>query len=109
MENEVILWPLTSSKLIVLVAQPISTDGGPPALAVDNRAEMGWPSSRGKGWPAVCKSGPRLFSFTVLVLHHDDELQIGLLEGMPDPLESAAEKAASRLGVDKAVGHSISL
>ena len=29
-KNEVILWPLTSSKIIVLVAQPFSTDGGPP-------------------------------------------------------------------------------
>ena len=38
-------------------AQPISTDGGPPAWAVDKRAELGWPSSRGKGWPAVCNSG----------------------------------------------------
>ena len=65
MKNEVILWPLTSSKIIVLVAQPILTDGGPPAWAVDKRAELGWPSSRGKGWPAVCKSGPRLCSFTV--------------------------------------------
>ena len=64
-KNEVILWPLTSSKIIVLVAQPILTDGGPPAWAVDKRAELGWPSSRGKGWPAVCKSGPRLCSFTV--------------------------------------------
>ena len=65
MKNEVILWPLTSSKIIVLVAQPILTDGGPPAWAVDKRAELGWPSSRGKGWPAVCKSGPRLSSLTV--------------------------------------------
>ena len=48
-KNEVILWPLTSSKIIVLVAQPILTDGGPPAWAVDKRAELGWPSSRGKG------------------------------------------------------------
>ena len=49
------------------MAQPILTDGGPPAWwAVDKRAELGWPSSRGKGWPAaVCKSGPRLCSFTV--------------------------------------------
>ena len=31
--------------------------------AVDKRAELGWPSSRGKG--AVCKSGPRLCSYTV--------------------------------------------
>ena len=30
MKNEVILWPQTSSKIIVLVAQPIFTDGGPP-------------------------------------------------------------------------------
>ena len=66
MKNEVILWPLTSSKIIVLVAQPISTDGGPPAWAVDKRAELGWPSSRGKGWPAVCKSGPRLWKSTVV-------------------------------------------
>ena len=51
MKNEVILWPLTSSKIIVLVAQPILTDGGPPAWAVDKRAELGWPISRGKGWP----------------------------------------------------------
>ena len=35
--------------------------------AVDKRAELGWPSSKGKGWPAaVCKSGPRLCSFTVI-------------------------------------------
>ena len=34
------------------------TDGGPPAWAVDQRAELGWLGSRGKGWPAVCKSGP---------------------------------------------------
>ena len=34
MKNKVILWPPTSSKIIVLVAQPISTDGGPPVLAV---------------------------------------------------------------------------
>ena len=68
-KNGVILWPLTSSKIIVLVAQPILTDGGPPAWAVDKRAELGWPSSRGKGWPAVCKSGPRLCNFfTVLAL-----------------------------------------
>ena len=26
---------------------------------------LGWPSSRGKGWPAVCKSGPRLWKSTV--------------------------------------------
>ena len=61
MKNEVILWPLTSSKIIVLVAQPILTDGGPPAWAVDKRAELGWPSSRGKGWPAVCKSGAHVY------------------------------------------------
>ena len=61
--NEVTLWPLTSSKIIVLVAQPISTDGGPPAWAVDKRAQLGWPSSMGKGWPAVCKSGPCLCKF----------------------------------------------
>ena len=67
-KNGVILWPLTSSKIIVLVAQPILTDGGPPAWAVDKRAELGWPSSRGKGWPAVCKSGPRLCSFTVCLV-----------------------------------------
>ena len=38
-------------KIIDLVAaQLISTDGGgPPAWAVDKGAEMGWPSSRGKG------------------------------------------------------------
>ena len=30
MKNEVVLWPLTASKIIVLVAQPIFTDGGPP-------------------------------------------------------------------------------
>ena len=66
MKNEV-LWPLTySSKIIVLLAQPILTDDGPPAWAVDKRAELGWPSRRGKGWPAVCKSGSRLCSFTVL-------------------------------------------
>ena len=65
MKNEIILWPLTSSKNIVLVAQPILTDGGPPAWAVDNRAELGWPSSRGKGWPADSKSDPRLCSFMV--------------------------------------------
>ena len=65
MKNEFILWPLTSSKIIVLVAQPISTDGGPPAWAVNKRAELGWLSSRGKGWPAVCKSAPRSCSFTV--------------------------------------------
>ena len=65
MKNEVILWPLTSSKMTVLVAEPISTDGGPPAWAVDKREELGWPSSREKGWPAVCKSGPRLCSFAV--------------------------------------------
>ena len=39
--------------------------GGPPAWAVDKRAELGWPSRWGKGWPAVCKSGPLLCSFTV--------------------------------------------
>ena len=39
----------------------------PPAWAVDKRAELGrWPSSRGKGWPSVCKSGPSLCSFTVV-------------------------------------------
>ena len=73
-KNEVVLWPLTSSKIMVLVAQPISTDGGPPAWAVDKRAELGWPSSRGKGWPAVCKSGPRLCSFTVFCLLHNIEI-----------------------------------
>ena len=31
-KNEVILWPLTSSKIIVLVAQPILTDGGATCL-----------------------------------------------------------------------------
>ena len=36
--------------------------------AVDKRAELGWPSSRGKGLPAVCKSGPRLCKSTVLKL-----------------------------------------
>ena len=50
------------------MAQPILTDGGPPAWAVDKRAELGWPSSRGKGWAAVCKSGPRLCKSTVLKL-----------------------------------------
>ena len=64
-KNWVLLWPLTSSEIIVLVAQPILTDGGPPAWAVDKRAELGWPSSREKGWPAVCKSGPTLCNFTV--------------------------------------------
>ena len=39
----------SSSKIIVLVAQSISTEGGPPAWAVDKRAERGWPSSRVKG------------------------------------------------------------
>ena len=39
MKNEVILWPLTSSKIIVLVAQPIFTDGGPPAWAVETRGQ----------------------------------------------------------------------
>ena len=68
MKNEVILWPLTSSKIIILVAQPISTDCGPPDWAVNKRAELGWPISRGKGWPTVCKHGPRLCSFTVLYL-----------------------------------------
>ena len=38
--------------------------------AVDKRVELGWPSSRGKGWPAVCKSGPRLCIFTVSFLKH---------------------------------------
>ena len=66
MKDDAISKPLTSSKIIVLVAKPILTDGGPPAWAVDKRAELGWPSSRGKGWLAVCKSGPRLCSFTVL-------------------------------------------
>ena len=57
---------MASSKMIVLVAQPISTDGGPPAWAVDkSRAKLGWPSSGGKGWPVVCKSGPRLWKSTV--------------------------------------------
>ena len=52
MQNEVILWSLTSSKIIVLVAQPISTDGGPPTWAVDKRAELGWAISTGeKGGP----------------------------------------------------------
>ena len=37
------------------------TDSGPPAWAVDQRAELGWPIKQGKGWPAVCKSGPRLW------------------------------------------------
>ena len=65
-KNGVILRPLASSKIIVLVAQPILTVGGPPAWAVNKRAELGWPSSRGKGWPAaVCKSDPSLCSFTV--------------------------------------------
>ena len=67
-KNGVILWPLTSSKIIVLVAQPISTDSGPPAWAVDKRAKLGWLRSRGKGWPVVCKSGSRLCSFTVCPL-----------------------------------------
>ena len=58
---------LTSSKIIVLVVQPISTDGGPPGWAVDKREELGWPSNRVKGWPGVCKSGPRVCSFTVLL------------------------------------------
>ena len=69
-KNEVILWPLTSSKIIVLVAQPILTDGGPPARAVDKRAELGWPSSRGKGWPVVCKSGPSEKFFGRFVLDY---------------------------------------
>ena len=37
MKNEV--RPLTSSKIIVLVAQPILTDRGPPAWAVEKRAQ----------------------------------------------------------------------
>ena len=41
---------LTSSKIIVLVAQPpISTDGGPPAWAVDKRAELRWQVAGEKG------------------------------------------------------------
>ena len=50
MKNEVILWPLTSSKIIVLVAQPILTDGGPPAWA-----------ARGQNWAGQVageKGGP---------------------------------------------------
>ena len=54
-KNGVISWPLTSSKILVLVAQPISTDGGPPAWAVDKRAELGRPSSREKGGPPSVK------------------------------------------------------
>ena len=41
MKNEFILWPLSSSKIIVLVAQPILTDGGPPAWAVETRGQNG--------------------------------------------------------------------
>ena len=51
----VILWPLTSSKIMVLVTQPILTDGGPPAWAVDKRAELGWPSAGEKGCPPSVK------------------------------------------------------
>ena len=47
-KNKFISWPLTSSRIIVLVAWPILTDGWPPAWAVDKRAELGWPSTRGK-------------------------------------------------------------
>ena len=46
------------------MAQPISTNGGPPAWAVDKKAELGRPSRKENGWTTVCKSGPRLYSFT---------------------------------------------
>ena len=58
-KNRFILWPGTASNIIVLVAQPILTDGGPPAWAVETYLGRIYESSRGKGWPAVCKSGPR--------------------------------------------------
>ena len=61
-------------------AQPISTDGGPPAWAVDNRAELGWPSSRGNGWPAVCKTGPRLCSFKVSANLYTEMLKMNQFE-----------------------------
>ena len=53
----------------VFVAQPISTDSGPPpAWAVDKRVELGWPSSRGKEWPTVCKSSSGLCK-SIIFLH----------------------------------------
>jgi len=42
-------------KIIVLVTQPISTDSGPPTWPVDKRADLVWPSSRGKGGPPSVK------------------------------------------------------
>ena len=47
--------------------------------AVDKRAILGWPSSRGKGWPAICKSGPRLCSFMVPVHFMVTVLQVFIL------------------------------
>ena len=46
-------------------AQPISTDRGPPAWAVDKRAELGWPSSSGeKGGPPSVRVA-HVYGFTV--------------------------------------------
>ena len=70
------------------MAQPILTDGGPPAWTVDKRAELGRPSSREKGWPAICKSGPRLCSFTaVIVLQSGNYKHVVVVLSTPRDLE----------------------
>ena len=47
-KNEVVLWPQTSSKIIVLVAQPIFTDSGPPRLP-----QLSW-SANNRGSEEIC-------------------------------------------------------
>ena len=41
-KNEVVLWPLTASKIIVLVAQPTFTDGGPPLTFFHLHQAVSW-------------------------------------------------------------------
>ena len=41
-KNEVVLWPLSSSKTIVLVAQPTFTDGGPPLTFFHLHQAVSW-------------------------------------------------------------------
>ena len=57
---------------MLLVAQPILTDGGPPAWAVDKRAELGWPSSSGEkvGPPSV------KVAHVYVVLRYISELEV---------------------------------
>ena len=48
-KNEVVSWPRSSSKIIVLVAQLIFTDGGPPLTFFHLHQAVSW-WERGRAW-----------------------------------------------------------